>query len=32
MVLLALALAVALRLISVKPLPQNITTGPPEAV
>jgi YNFM family putative membrane transporter len=32
MVLLALALAVALRLISVQPLPQNITTGPPEAV
>ena len=32
MVLLALALAVALRLISVKPLPQNIVTGPPEAV
>jgi YNFM family putative membrane transporter len=32
MVLLALALAVALRLISVKPLPQNIATGPPEAV
>jgi YNFM family putative membrane transporter len=32
MVLLVLALAVALRLISVKPLPQNIVTGPPEAV
>ena len=32
MVLLALALAVALRLISVRPLPQNIATGPPEAV
>ena len=32
MVLLVLALAVALRLISVKPLPQNIATGPPEAV
>jgi YNFM family putative membrane transporter len=32
MVLLALALAVALRLISVKPLPQNVVTGPPEAV
>lgn len=30
--LLALALAVALRLIAVKPLPRNIATGPPEAV
>jgi len=32
MALLAVALAVALRLISVKPLPQNVVTGPPEAV
>jgi hypothetical protein len=32
MVLLALALAVAIRLISVKPLPQNVATGPPAAV
>jgi len=32
MILLALALAVALRLISVRPLPQNIATGPSEAV
>lgn len=32
MVLLVLALAVALRLVSVRPLPQNVPMGPPEAV